>query len=250
MKNYQDINAETIDRWSENGWEWAKYITHEEFLQAKEGNYSIVLTPQKDIPTHWFNDLPGKKVLGLASGGGQQMPILTALGYECTVLDYSLKQLEAEKIVAEREGYAIEIIRADMTKPLPFDDNTFDAIIAPVSTCYIEELQPLFHECYRILKPHGVMMSGFDLFVNYITDINETDIKNTLPFNPLKNEEQRKELEQDDAGMQFSHTLTEQITGQLNAGFRLTDLYEDTNSAGNFHDKNIPAYIATRVVKD
>lgn len=25
-KNYQDINAETIDRWIEEGWEWGKPI--------------------------------------------------------------------------------------------------------------------------------------------------------------------------------------------------------------------------------
>ena len=44
----------------------------------------------------------GAKILGLASGGGQQMPIFTALGAECTVLDYSKEQLKKEEIVAAR----------------------------------------------------------------------------------------------------------------------------------------------------
>ena len=47
------------------------------------------------------------------------MLILTALGAKCTVLDYSKQQCESERFVAEREGYEIEIIRADMTKRLP-----------------------------------------------------------------------------------------------------------------------------------
>lgn len=47
------------------------------------------------------------------------MPIFSALGANCTILDYSDKQLEAEKMVAEREKYEIEIIKADMTKKLP-----------------------------------------------------------------------------------------------------------------------------------
>ncbi|ALT47495.1 hypothetical protein BC336_0998 [Lactobacillus delbrueckii subsp. bulgaricus] len=28
IMNYQDINAETIDRWVKEGWEWGKAIDH------------------------------------------------------------------------------------------------------------------------------------------------------------------------------------------------------------------------------
>ena len=91
-------------------------------------------------------------MLGLASGGGQQIPIFTALGAECTVLDYSDMQLENERMVAERENYKVNIVKADMTKPLPFEDESFDIIFHPVSNCYIENVEPVFKECYRILK--------------------------------------------------------------------------------------------------
>ena len=77
--NYTDINSETIDRWVEEGWEWGIPISHEEFLRAKEGDFRIVLTPTRAVPREWFPDLRGKRVLGLASGGGQQMPIFAAL---------------------------------------------------------------------------------------------------------------------------------------------------------------------------
>ena len=145
---YQDINAETIDRWVEAGWTWGRPISHETFVKAKEGDWQIVLTPTKPVPREWIGEIRGKKVLGLASGGGQQMPIFAALGADCTVLDYSKKQLESEKIVAEREGYAIRIIRADMTKRLPFDDGEFDMIFHPVSNCYVEEVKPIWKECF------------------------------------------------------------------------------------------------------
>ena len=52
-----------------------------------------------------------------------------------------------------------------------------------------------------------------------------------------------------DSGVQFSHSLEEQIGGQLEAGFMLTDLYEDTNGEGRLHELNIPTFIATRSVK-
>ena len=142
--NYQDKNAETIDRWVEEGWEWGVPITHEQFLAAKAGEWDVVLTPTKPVPHSWFGNLRGKRVLGLASGGGQQMPIFAALGAQCTVLDYSPKQLESERLVAAREGYEIEIVRADMSKPLPFEDASFDLIFHPVSNNYIRHVEPVF----------------------------------------------------------------------------------------------------------
>ena len=246
---YQNINASTIDRWVEEGWEWGKPISHEIYLQAQKGNWDVVLTPTKNVPHRWFGDLKGKKILGLASGGGQQMPIFAALGAECTVLDYSEKQLESEKLVSEREGYDIRIIRADMTKRLPFEDEEFDLIFHPVSNCYVKEVKPIWKECFRVLKKGGELLSGVDHYINYVVDGDEKEIVNSLPFDPLINEKHREQLEADDAGMQFSHTLEEQIGGQLEAGFTLLELYEDTNGEGRLHELNIPTYLAMRARK-
>ncbi len=247
--NYQDKNAETIDRWIEEGWEWGTPIDHEIYEKAKSGEWDVVLTPTKPVPHAWFGDLKGKKILGLASGGGQQMPIFAALGAECTVFDYSPKQLESERLVAEREGYEIRIIRGDMTKPLPFEEGEFDLIFHPVSNCYIEDVKSVWKECFRVLKPGGYLIAGTDHYVNYIVDEDERTIVNALPFNPLKNPEYMKLLERDDAGVQFSHSLEEQINGQLEAGFQLLNLYEDVNGEGYLNDLNIPTFLAMRSVK-
>ena len=169
-RNYQDINAATIDRWVEEGWEWGTPIDHETFLKAANGEWDIVLTPTKPVPHEWFGQIKGKRILGLASGGGQQMPIFAALGAECTVLDYSEKQLESEKLVAAREGYDINIVRADMTKPLPFENESFDLIFHPVSNCYVKEIKPIWKECARVLKKGGILLSAFDLPMNHIVD--------------------------------------------------------------------------------
>ena len=86
--------------------------------------------------------------------------------------------------------------------------------------------------------------------MDYIVDSDEKMIVNSLPFNPLKNPEQMKELQDENAGVQFSHSLEEQIGGQLEAGFRLLNLYEDTNSLGRLYELGIPSYIATRAKKE
>ncbi|MBO7676668.1 MAG: class I SAM-dependent methyltransferase, partial [Erysipelotrichaceae bacterium] len=125
---YQDINAKVIDSWVKDGWKWGIPIDHETYVKALNGDFEMRLTPTKNVPKDWFPPLKGAKVLGLASGGAQQMPIFAALGADCTVLDYSESQLESERVFAEKEGYRINIIRADMSKRLPFEDETFDLI--------------------------------------------------------------------------------------------------------------------------
>lgn len=247
--DYQKTNAETVDRWCREGWIWGRPVSRETYQRALAGEWDVLLTPTKPVPHGWFGDLRGKRLLGLASGGGQQIPIFTALGARCTVLDYSAAQCESERMVARREGYDVEVLRADMTKPLPFADGTFDLIFHPVSNCYVEEVLPIFRECYRVLKPGGVFLGGYDTGINYLFGEDEETVRYSLPFNPLRDPALYEECLREDLGVQFSHTLEEQLGGQLAAGFRLTDLYEDTNGEGNLHNRGVPSFIATRCVK-
>ena len=246
---YTDINAQAVDQWVADGWEWGTPIDHETYVRAQQGDWQVLLTPTKPVPRSWFGELRGVRVLGLASGGGQQMPVFAAAGAACTLLDYSKAQLASDAMVAQREGYAIELARADMTQTFPFEDETFDLIFHPVSNCYVEEVKPIFQECYRVLKPGGILLCGLDNGINFLVSDDERQIVNTLPFNPLKNPEQMKQLTDTDSGVQFSHTMEEQIGGQLEAGFVLTHLYEDTNGEGYLHECGIPSFLATRAVK-
>ena len=183
---YQEVNAGVIDGWCREGWVWGQPIPHETYQAALAGRWQVYLTPTKPVPHAWFGELAGKRVLGLASGGGQQIPIFSALGACCTVLDYSAAQCESERLVAEREGYPVEILQADMTRPLPFGDGSFDLIFHPVSNCYVEEVEPIFRECFRVLKPGGVFLGGYDIGLSYVFDDDEERVTYSLPFNPLK----------------------------------------------------------------
>ena len=169
-KDYTELNSKTIDRWIDEGWEWGIPVSHETYKKALAGDWSVLLTPNKPVPREWFGELRGKKLLGLASGGGQQIPLFTAAGAECTVLDYSEKQLESERLVAEREGYDVKIIRADMTKPLPFDDGEFDIIFHPVSNCYVRDVLPIWREFCRVLKKGVLNLEVLDNAINFLYD--------------------------------------------------------------------------------
>ena len=248
--SYTDINAETIDRWIDQGWEWGIPISHEDFVKAKRGDWNVLLTPTKLVPKEWFPDFYTCKILGLAAGGGQQMPVFSALGAECTVLDYSQKQIDSEIAVAKREGYTINTVKADMTKKLPFNNNTFDLIFHPVSNCYIEDVIPVWQECYRVLKKGGILMAGLDNGINFLFDDLESKLTYSLPFNPLKNPQLKEVLDKTDSGVQFSHTMNEQIRGQIQSGFSIKDLYEDYNDSGPLQEHGVPTFWATLAVKE
>lgn len=77
----------------------------------------------------------------------------------------------------------------------------------------------------------------------------EQQILRKRRLNPLKDPVAYEDSIKNDWGISFSHTLEEQIGGQLEAGFVLTHLYEDTSGSGMLHEHNVPTYIATRSIK-
>ena len=235
MIKYVDFNQ---DRWnrvsSRQGNPYTIPLSHEKFEHAKANPLTVALTVGKTVPLNWFEKARGKKLLGLACGGGQQGPIFAAHGYETTIMDFSLKQLEKDRFVAERENLDLQTIQADMTQAFPFEDETFDIIFCPVSNIYIEDLTNMWQESYRILKKGGLLMVGYMNPWIYVFDADEvwdqpdkTLIpKYSLPFNARKLEEAGQIAIDPEYGYEFSHTLEEQIAGQFRAGFAMIDFYE------------------------
>ena len=77
-----DIRAYNREAWNrqvQSGNQWTLSVSSEQIEAARQGNWALVLTPTKPVPRSWFpDDLDGKKILCLASAGGQQGPILAA----------------------------------------------------------------------------------------------------------------------------------------------------------------------------
>lgn len=248
-QHYQDVNARVIGGWIKEGWEWGTPIDHETYLRALEGDWQLLLTPTKPVPQAWFPPLRGAEVLGLASGGGQQMPILTAAGASCTVLDYTPAQLESERLVAEREGYYLDVVQADMTKPLPFEDDYFDLVVNPVSLCYVREIQSIFYEVARVLRPGGVLLAGWDTGFNYVVDDAEERVVRGLPYDPLADPSLLEQDDVNEVGLQFSHTAGELLCALLRAGLVIDDVYDDINGEGRLSELGIPTMMAVRAHK-
>jgi SAM-dependent methyltransferase len=193
-------------------------------------------------------------VLYLASGGGQQGPIFAA-GAIVTVFDNSPAQLAQDRLVADREGLVIETVQGDMADLRIFPDARFDLIIHPVSNVFVPDAKSVWRGAFRVLKPGGVLLSGFMNPVHYMFDFSalergEFRVAHRIPYSDLENltDEERSRLVAVDAPLEFGHTLADQIEGQVAAGFILTGFYEDIDP-DTILGEHIPSYIATRAVK-
>ena len=74
-------NRAAWDRQAEAGNEWTVPVGPEVTAAARAGDWSVVLIGYEPVPRDWFPaSLAGTQVLCLASGGGQQGPVLAAAG--------------------------------------------------------------------------------------------------------------------------------------------------------------------------
>src|SRR5262249_5500851 len=155
-------NRAAWDKQVEAGNEWSRPVTSEVIEAARRADWSVVLIGYQPVDRSWFPDpLAGADVLCLASGGGQQGPVLAAAGAHVTVFDNSPRQLAQDRLVADRDGLEIRTILGDMRDLSAFPDASFDLVFHPVSNLFCPELAPVWAECFRVLRPGGILLSGF-----------------------------------------------------------------------------------------
>lgn len=251
----QKYNRLAWNREVERGNVWTVPASSDVIQAARQGQWDIVLTPLKPVPKNWFPDLRKLDTLCLASGGGQQGPILAAAGAKVTVLDNSPRQLEQDRQVAQRDSLDLTTVEGDMANLSMFADESFGLIVHPVSNVFVPNVRPVWAEAFRVLRRGGVMLAGFVNPVIYIFDqkLEEQGIlqvKYSLPYSDLTSlseEEKQHRIDQQEP-LEFGHTLDEQIGGQIDAGFAITGFYEDYDSDGPLA-KYMPTFIATRARK-
>ncbi len=256
MNSPLDIRAYNREAWNrevESGSPWSIPVSPATIAAARQGQFSVLLTEQKTVPATWFPNLRGLDVLALACGGGQQAPIFAAAGANVTVLDNSPKQLARDQEVAEREGLTLVTLEGDMRDLSAFADHSFDFVFNPVSNLFIPNVRPVWHEAFRVLRPGGTMLAGFMNPIFYIFDLDKADqglleVKFKLPYADTDHPEVRQMLIEKGYPLEHSHSLTDQLGGQLEAGFHLIGLYEDYH-ADIAISEHTPTYLATRALK-
>ena len=254
-----DIRSYNRDAWNkevnDGNNRWTQPVTSAVIDKAKQGEFSIVLTENIPVPHRWFPQLSGADVLCLASGGGQQGPVLAAVGANVTVFDNSPSQLRQDQLVAEREALSLKTVEGDAADLSIFPDGSFDLVFNPCSTVFMPDVRAVWRECYRVLRHGGILMTGSMNPVHYIFDLfkmdeNILEVAYSIPYSDLTSLSKEDLAEYLEKGLpvEFGHSLTDLLGGQCAAGFVITDMYEDYMLDSPLHNYH-PSFVATRAIK-
>lgn len=237
---------------------WCEPVDAATVAAARRDDWSVILTPNLPVPRAWFGDIRGARILALASGGGQQVPVLAAAGATVTSFDASDEQLAKDQLVAEREALDITCERGDMADLSRFAERSFDLIFHPVANVFAASIRPVWQECARVLSDGGRLLAGFMNPCFFLFDHEDMEqggpmqVRFALPFSDLSDLDPAARVARIANGeaMEFSHSLDDQIGGQLDAGFVINGFYEDRwEREATPLDDYMPTSMATLAVR-
>jgi len=250
-------NREAWDRQVAEGNIWTVPVSAASIEAARRGEWSVVLISMRPTPRHWFPaELKGLEILCLASGGGQQGPLLAAAGARVTVFDNSPAQLERDRVLSQEHDLGIRTVQGDMADLSVFRNQSFDLVFHPVSNVFAPYVRPVWRESFRVLRPQGRLLAGFMNPAGYIFDserfekTGERVVSYPVPFEDARDlpPEELASKRAQGLPLEFGHSLAALIGGQLEAGFHLVGFDECEHDKAEWRgplDGYLPSYMAT-----
>lgn len=108
-----------------------------------------------------LGDITSKKILDVGAGTGRISVELARRGADVTALDVSKEMLNILKL----KNSHIKTVVGD-GEHIPFEQNTFDVVVAAFFIVHLKNPTYFFEEAYRVLKPGGVLV---------VTNINQKE---------------------------------------------------------------------------
>lgn len=170
-------------------------------------------------PDHIFDDVSGREVLCLASGGGQQSAVFGLLGARVTVADLTEGQLAGDRRAAAHYGYDVATVQCDMRDMSSLKEASFDLVYQANSTAYIPDIRVLYSGVHRVLKPGGryrVCLS--QPAVHHMT----WNGKTYCIAEPYAGKVHRR----DDGGIEFRHYMDEIFNGLIEYALSIRSVHE------------------------
>lgn len=210
-------------------------------------------------PLGWLGDVAGKRVLCLAAGGGRHGPLLATAGAIVTVVDLSPAMLALDRQVAAERGLNLALVEASMTDLSALPEGGFDAVIQPVSTCYVPDVTVVYREVARVLRPGGVYASQHKQPISLQATAGPVGARNhfviaepydrTGPLPPAGDSCWHRES----GATEHLHRLEDLLGGLCRAGFVIEDVIEPRHdqphsAIGTFayRCRFVPPYLAIK----
>jgi ubiquinone/menaquinone biosynthesis C-methylase UbiE len=125
----------------------------------KEG--VLFTSPHQDMPkvSQLFFQNNVKKILDLGCGSGRHVVFLAKKGFDVYGIDQSEHGIKLATQWLKKENVSARLKVGDIYKPLAYDDNIFDAIIATdvIHHGVTENIKKAISEISRVLKVGGMM---------------------------------------------------------------------------------------------
>jgi SAM-dependent methyltransferase len=98
-----------------------------------------------------------RSILELGCGTGNDAARLARAGYLVTAIDLSTEAIQQARV---KFGSAITFVVADMARPLPFPNGSFDAVMAKVALHMFPDAvtRSVFAEVARVVRPEGLFL--------------------------------------------------------------------------------------------
>ncbi|HJQ23250.1 MAG TPA: class I SAM-dependent methyltransferase [Blastocatellia bacterium] len=107
-----------------------------------------------------LGDLRQASALDLGCGSATYATRLAARGARVVGVDLSATMLKLARARARTNGVELELMAADISKPLPLADAQFDLVFTATALHYVEDLQSVMREIARVLQPHGRLLAS------------------------------------------------------------------------------------------
>lgn len=127
----------------------------DDFSRLSDGNdYTTSNKRSKEVFYNGVDFIKSKsKILDLACGDGTDMVFYKELGGIISGVDSS-----DEMLVIARNKIPEAEIKIGTLENIPFEDEYFDAVLSKYAIQTSTDLNPVFAEIHRVLKPGGIMM--------------------------------------------------------------------------------------------
>jgi SAM-dependent methyltransferase len=177
-------------------------------------------------PASLLKGVKSKRVLCLASGGGQQSAVFGLLGAHVTVVDLTAGQLEGDRAAAAHYGYEVATMQADMRDLSALADESYDLVYQAPSMAYIPEVAPVYAEVARVLVPGGLYRVCFSNPATEFVDWNSWDGQGYRIVMPYAERIERPP-EGAEGSIQFRHDMGEIFNGLIAAGLSIQEVHDD-----------------------